>query len=271
MPPVRVLALGLLTALCVAFPARAHDYWLEFSPLSPAAGGALALSLWVGEDFAAEAQKAMERRRLVSLRQVTALGELDLLAQARDGATPFLDLRLGGAGGYLFGLEREASHIELKPLKFNRYLRHEGLDVALAERKRAGERRQPGRERYTRYLKSFVQVGDAIDGVSTRVLGHRLELVPDRDLAGLRPGDRLGVQLRFAGEPLAGARVEAFTRGRDGRVAEQAATTDADGRVTFTVAAAGPWLLRAVHMQRCAGCKDADWDSSWSSYGFAVR
>ncbi|PCC71798.1 Uncharacterized conserved protein, contains GH25 family domain [Nannocystis exedens] len=271
MPSVRVLALGFLAAFCLAFPARAHDYWLEFSPLSPAAGGALALSLWVGEDFTAEAQKAMERRRLVSLRQITALGELDLLAQARDGAAPFLDLRLGGAGGYLFGLERDASHIELKPLKFNRYLRHEGLGAAFAERKRAGERWQPGRERYTRYLKSFVQVGDPVDGVSTRVLGHRLELVPDRDLAAVRPGDRLGVQLQFLGEPLAGATVEAFARGRDGRVVAQAATTDADGRARFTVAASGPWLLRAVHMRRCAGCKDADWESFWSSYGFAVR
>ncbi|WAS94796.1 DUF4198 domain-containing protein [Nannocystis punicea] len=271
MPSARVLALGLLAALCVAFPVRAHDYWLEFSPLAPAAGDALALSLWVGEDFAAEAQKAMERARLVSLRQVTALGELDLLAQARDGSTPFLDLRLGGPGGYLFGLERDASRIELKPLKFNRYLRHEGLNTALAARKQAGERRQPGRERYTRYLKAFVQVEGPVDDVSTRVLGHRLELVPDRDLAAVRPGQQLGVQLRFLGKPLAGARVEAFARVPHGRVAEQAATTDADGRVTFTIAAAGPWLLRAVHIQRCDGCKDADWESFWSSYGFAVR
>ncbi|MDC0717906.1 DUF4198 domain-containing protein [Nannocystis bainbridge] len=271
MPSVRALALGLLAALCLAAPARAHDYWLEFSPLTPVPGHALALSLWVGEDFTAEAQKAMERRRLVSLRQVTALGELDLLAQARDGATPFLDLRLGGEGGYLFGLERDASRIELKPLKFNRYLRHEGFAAAFTARKRAGERWRPGRERYTRYLKSFVRVGDPIDGVSTRVLGHRLELVPERDLAGLRPGDRLGVQLRFDGAPLAGARVEAFARDPGGRIADQAATTDAAGRVSFEVTAAGPCLLRAVHMQRCAGCEDADWESFWSSYGFAVR
>lgn len=271
MSTARALVLGLLAALAVAPAARAHDYWLEFSPLAPAADGAVALSLWVGEDFAAEAQKAMERRRIVSLRQITALGELDLLSQADDGSTPFLGLRLGGPGGYLFGLERDASHIELKPLKFNRYLRHEGLRAALAARKQAGERWQPGRERYTRYLKTFVHVGDPVDGVSTRVLGHRLELVPDRDLAGIHPGERLGVQLRLGGQPLAGARVEAFSRGPDGRVAAQEATTDGEGRVTFNLDRGGAWLLRTVHMQRCDGCKDADWDSSWASYSFAVR
>ncbi|MBZ5708354.1 DUF4198 domain-containing protein [Nannocystis pusilla] len=267
----RPLVLGLLVAFAVVPAARAHDYWLEFSPLAPAAGGPIALSLWVGEDFAAEAQKAMELRRLVSLRQITALGELDLLSQARDGDRPFMGLRLGGPGGYLFGLERDASHVELKPLKFNRYLRHEGMGAALAERKRAGERFEPGRERYTRYLKAFVRVGDPVDGVSTRVLGHRLELVPERDLAGVHPGDRLGAQLLFAGEPLAGARVEAFSRGPDGRVAAQEATTDGDGRVTFRLDRGGAWLLRAAHIRRCANCEGADWESFWTSYSFAVR
>lgn len=271
MPAVRPLVLGLLAALLVVTPAAAHDYWLEFSPLAPAPSGPLALRLFVGEDFAAEAERAMQRDRTLALRQVTALGELDLLPQVRDGSTPFFDLRLGGAGGYLFGLERDASRISLKPLKFNRYLRHEGLGAAFAARKQAGERWQPARERYTRYLKSFVQVGDTVDGVSTRVLGHRIELVPGRDLAELRPGQRLAVQLRFDGQPLAGARVEAFVRGPGDRVADQAATTDADGRVEFTVDRAGPWLLRTVHMRRCADCRDAEWESFWTSYSFAVR
>jgi hypothetical protein len=29
--------------------------------------------------------------------------------------------------------------------------------------------------------------------------------------------------------------------------------------------------VRTVHMQRCRGCKDADWESSWAGYSFAVR
>jgi hypothetical protein len=213
----------------------------------------------------------MERARLVALKQVTALGELDLLPQVHEGDRPFFAVRLGGAGGYLFGLERDASHIGLKPLKFNRYLRHEGLGAALEERKRAGERFKPARERYTRYLKSFVQVGDAVDGVSTRVLGHRLERVPERDLAAVRPGERVGVQLRFEGRSLAGAKVEAFVRGPGRRADDQAATTDADGRVVLTLDRGGPWLVRAVHIRRCAGCDDAEWESFWTSYSFAVR
>lgn len=271
MPPLRALASGLLAALLSSSSASAHDYWLEFSPQAPAAGDRLALTLWVGEDFAAEAEKAMQRARTVALRQITALGELDLLAQADDGATPFLTVHLGGTGGYLFGVERDLARIELPPLKFNRYLRHEGLDRALVARKRAGERFQPARERYTRYLKSFVRVGDAVDGVSTRVLGHRLEIVPERDLAAVRPGDRVTLRLQFEGRPLAGVRVDAFARASGRRAGGQAAVTDSDGRVVFTLDRAGPWLVRTVHMQRCTGCGDAEWESFWTSYSFAVR
>ena len=53
-------------------PARAHDYWMEFQPLAPGSDGELALSLWVGEDFTAEAEKEMQRARTVAFRRVTS-------------------------------------------------------------------------------------------------------------------------------------------------------------------------------------------------------
>jgi uncharacterized GH25 family protein len=269
MPRLRTLLYAAL--LLVAPDARAHDYWLEFQPLHPPADAELALTLWVGEDFAAEAEKPMQRHRTAALRHVTRAGDEDLLPRAVDGAAPLARVRLA-AGGHLFSLERNLARIDMRALKFNRYLRHEGLRAALAERKRSGERLRRARERYTRHLKAFVQVGDAADGVSTRVLGQRLELVPDRELAGLRPGERFGVVLRFEGAPLAGAQVEAFVRPPGGGAPRgQLGVTDAAGRVEFAATEAGAWLVRTVHMQRCRGCADADWESLWAGYAFALR
>jgi uncharacterized GH25 family protein len=265
-PAAAALVLALLTG-----PARAHDYWLEFQPLALDPGGELALSLWVGEDFAAHEQKPMEQARTVTLRHFAAGRDEDLLPATHDGATPLLRVVLSEPGGHLLALERTPARIELRARKFNKYLKHEGLLPALAERKKAGERLQRGRERYTRYLKAFVQVGAEADGQSTRVLAHHLELVPERDLATLRPGDRLGVRVRFAGAPLAGVLVEAFVRGPTGAPLGQAATSDANGRVEFTVGRAGAWLLRTVHMQRCIGCDGVDWESFWAAYSFALR
>jgi len=265
----RASVLGLL--MLVAGPAQAHDYWLEFSPRTPSAGDELALSLWMGEDFGGVEQKGMELERTRVLRHLSATRDEDLREAAREGAAPIVRFPLREAGGHLLTLERTPAHLQLRALKFNRYLKHEGLRAAFAERKRAGERLQPARERYTRYIKAFVQVGEAADGQSTRVLGQRIELVPTRDLATVKPGERLALQVRFEGVPLAGVMVEAFVRDDAGKPRGQQEVSDAQGLVEFTLERRGAWLVRTVHIQRCFGCEDAEWESFWAAYSFALR
>jgi uncharacterized GH25 family protein len=269
----RARSLLVSLAVIVLTPAstvQAHDYWLELEPLHAPRGGVVALSLHVGEDFVAAEHKAMQRDRTVSFRHLSRDGELDLLAGAVDGAKPLARVPVG-SGGHLFGIERNLARIEMRALKFNRYLKHEGLVSALRDRKQARERLRRGRERYTRHLKAFMQVGDTSDGVSTRVLGHRIELVPERDLATLRPGERFTVTVLFEGTPLPGAMVEAFVRPRGASEPRgQKAVSDARGRVEFAATEAGAWLVRTVHMRRCAGCHDADWESFWAGYSFGL-
>jgi len=271
-PPRRrcawALALGLATL--AAAPARAHDYWLEFQPATPTAGGELTAALWLGQDFIPEAQTAIQDARALSLRHLTRSLDLDLLPRARQGVAPLLRLGLAAPGGHLLALERDTTRIQLRARRFNRYLEEEGLHAALAERRRSGELWRRGTERYQRYLKAFVQVGDAPDAVSTRVLGHRLELVPERDLATVQVGERLGVRVLFEGRPLAGVQVEAFARGAAASGPRgQAGVTDGGGRTEFTVHAPGTWLVRTVHMQRCVGC-EVQWESYWAAYSFAL-
>lgn len=272
-PRSRLTRWALACALALtAATARADDYWLEFQPLAPDPGGELAISLWLGKDFVPEVQQSMQLARTAALRHITRVDDTDLLPLTADGATPLLRLRLAKPGGHLLSLERDPARVQLRARTFNRYLEDEGLLAALAARKRAGELWQRGNERYTRYLKTFVQVGDVADGVSTRVVGQRLELVPERDLSGIKAGDRLGVTVLFEGRPLAGAQVEAFTRGPGGsRSQAMPVSTDASGRAEFTIAEAGTVLVRTVHMQRCVGCEGADWESFWASYSFAAR
>lgn len=271
-PRSRLSRWALALALSLAATSvRAEDYWLEFQPLQPAAGSELAVSLWLGKNFIPEAQQAMQQARTVALRHITRTGDVDLLPTTHDGA-PLLRLRLAQPGGHLLSLERDPARVQLRARNFNRYLEDEGLLDSLAARKRAGERWSRGKERYTRYVKAFVQVGALADGVSTRVLGQRLELVPERDLADLKAGDKLGVRVLFEGRPLAGAKVEAFTRGPvDSHPLGDPASSDLGGRVEFTISEPGTILLRTVHMQRCVGCDDAQWESFWAAYSFAAR
>lgn len=271
-PRSRLSRWALAFALSLAATSvRAEDYWLEFQPLQPAAGSELAVSLWLGKNFIPEAQQAMQQARTVALRHITRSGDVDLLPGTRDGA-PQLRLHLAQPGGHLLSLERDPARVQLRARNFNRYLEAEGLLAPLEARKRAGELWSRGKERYTRYVKAFVQVGELADGVSTRVLGQRLELVPERDLADIKAGEKLGVRVLFEGRPLAGARVEAFARGpADSRPLGAPANSDTNGRVEFTISEPGTVLLRTVHMQRCVGCDDAQWESFWAAYSFAAR
>ncbi len=264
-------ALAFALAL-VAIPAQADDYWLEVQPLTPSAGSELSLSLWLGKDFVPESQQEIHQARTLAMRHMTHAADVDLLPRTRDGVLALLHLQLAQPGGHLLSLERNPAHVQLRARNFNRYLEDEGLLAVLAERKRSGELWQRGSERYSRYIKTFVQVGDVADGVSTRVIGQRLELVPERDLAGLKAGDRLGMTVLFEGRALANAQVETFTRGPGGTsMRPQLASTDAAGRVELTIAEAGTMLVRTVHMQRCVGCDGVAWESFWSVYSFAAR
>lgn len=267
---MRLRLAPLVSALLLASPASAHDYWLEFQPLQPTVGADLSLSLLVGEDFVAEKEKPFEKARFSALRHVTSTSDTDLLPTAVDGAVPVHRLALDTPGGHLLAVERNPVHIRLRARKFNRYLEHEGLHHVLEQRRHALEHLWPGDERYTRHLKAFVQIGEQADGVSMKVLGQHLEIVPDRDLAAIKAGERLGFVVLFAGKPLPGLQVEAFVR-QAGTTRGQMATSDAAGRVAFTVQSPGAWLVRTLHMQRCSGCIGADWQSFWAGYSFAVR
>lgn len=266
-----VWALALCLPLLVVTPAQAHDYWLEFQPATPTPGSEMSVALWLGENFIPEAQTAIQDARAVSLRHLTRAGDVDLLPRAHLGVAPLLRLGVALPGGHLLTLERETTHVQLRARRFNRYLEQEGLHDALAERRRSGELWRRGTERYQRYLKAFVQVGDEPDGISMRVLGHRLEVVPERDLATVKVGERLGVRVLFEGRALAGAQVETFARSAGERAPQgQAVVTDATGRAEFTVGEPGTWLVRTVHMQRCVGCEEIQWESFWAAYSFAL-
>jgi len=49
------------------------------------------------------------------------------------------------------------------------------------------------------------------------------------------------------------------------------ARSDQNGRATFAIDEAGPWLVKAVHMVPAAAGSNADWESFWASLTFEMR
>lgn len=263
-----------VAGLLVAAPAVAHDFWVVPAELvmpEPKEAKVIDVSLYVGEHFVAESEKPFQRDRLVTFQHVHGGKRDDLLsakpALFEDGKPPLARLPVQGAGGHLLAMDRVAINIELTAPRFDDYLAHEGLGHLVTERARLGEREKPGRERYSRYLKTLIQVGDARDDSFKEVTGAALELVPEQNPVFVESGATLPVQIRFRGQPLPGVRLEALSRdGADIRSAM--ITADGAGIARVPIDRKGVWLLRMVHMVRCEGCPDADWESFWTSYTF---
>lgn len=265
---------GIVFALLimVAAPVFAHDYWFNPTSYFAPVGGSIEVRLYVGDEYKIEEERPLQKERTAGFQMFSAgQGPVNLTARGQDNQSPVASLSFKSAGNYLIAMERKAATIKLDARKFTDYLAEEGLDSIIALREQAGEGGKEGRERYRRYLKALFQVGDQSDDIYNRVLGQRLEIIPQSNPYGMKPGDTLRVRIIFEGKPLAGAKVFAYNRSGD-EVHEQAQRTTSDGMVAFKLDRPGEWLVRLVHMRRCVrDCAEIDWESFWGAYSFGMK
>jgi uncharacterized GH25 family protein len=265
----RIIA-GIVSLLLAALPGAAHDYWLVPDAFFVKPGDETALHLHVGDDFVSEKERPFQKTPIVRFNLVHGKETMDLIPLGVEDKTPFAKVALKKAGTYLVRMDRSPQKIELDPEKFNKYLADEGLDAILEQRKKLGEDKQPGRERYSRCLKSLLQCGDERDATATAAVGQTLEIIPLDNPYSLKGGDTLKVRVLFDGKPLKGAKVFAHRRAGD-KVTTQAATSDADGTAAFKLDGEGSYLVRLVHMRRCAGVEGVDWESFWAALTFGMK
>lgn len=259
-----------LAVLALALPLAAHDFWIEPATFRPAQDVRVAIELRVGEKFAGDAVP----RRAEKIESFTSwhAGTSAPVAGIEDH-TPAGIFRASAPGLTWIAYRSRTTPIELEAAKFEAYLREEGLDHVVDARARRGETGRPGKELYSRCAKSLLVVqgapgADVSHEGFDQVLGLALELVPVNDPAALHAGETLTVRVLHAGKPLANALVGA--RAKSDAEHETRLRTDAEGRVTFTLATSGATLLRVVHMIPAAAGSGADWESLWASLSFDV-
>jgi uncharacterized GH25 family protein len=265
----RKLLATIICALLLAVKVFAHEYWFEPETFFPAPGQNTVVHLYVGDGLVKDREeRPFQLAKTKTFQLFSASRTLNLKTSLVDEASPIYNFAANRAGNYLLAMERNWSYIKIEPQKFESYLREDGLDYILGERERLGENGKEGRERYSRFIKSLLQVGDKRDETYHKTVGLRLEITPLENPYSKRVGDKLAFQVLFDGKPLAGK--TAFADNRNG--ASQRMTTDRDGTITMTVDRNGLWLVRLVVMQRCTKeCNEADWESFWGAYSFGVK
>jgi hypothetical protein len=88
---------AFLTAIGVGAGAQGHDYWLLADHWQSAPGASVTLSLWVGDDFVPEEERAWSRGRAARFARVSSRGVEDLRERPAEGAQPVLTARFRGA------------------------------------------------------------------------------------------------------------------------------------------------------------------------------
>ncbi|CAN5444858.1 hypothetical protein BH10PSE5_BH10PSE5_12200 [soil metagenome] len=266
---LRTLALGAALAGALTTAAAAHDVWLQPASFWTAPLSTVVTSIQVGHGQFRERWVSIPR--VISFYSLGPNGRVDRMKELRaSSADADHPLNFAAPGTQILVMQSNHAQSELPGLRFNAYIKDEGMTPALELRGRTRSNDQPGREIYSRRAKALVQVGPPSAKPQphvTRPIGLTLEIVPEINPYAPGAGETLPVRVIYEGRPLAGALVKLNNLDFDGRPVEQF-RTDAAGRAVFHVPRTGSWQLNVIWTKPIKGDTKADFDTTFSSLTF---
>jgi uncharacterized GH25 family protein len=165
--------------------------------------------------------------------------------------------------------------IELTAEDFSDYLEHDGVLDVLEARLRDGTADRPAAERYSKHVKTILQVGEPKTDSYSHRLGYPIEIVPLANPGTLSAGRTLEVLVLAAGEPVAGQLVYASYEGFHGHDEtgshREAARlrTDENGVARVELTRPGRWYVRLIRMLPVDE-EGVDYESNWATLTFQV-
>lgn len=255
-------------ALALLAPAGAHDLYLMPEPWTARPGQTILVAYQNGDEFP-EGVANVKPERLRRTEMLWRGGAVPLEGIAAEQKRTVARVKAPGEGTLMLISHTIPNFIELDAEKFHHYLEHENLNHIIDWRKANREARNPGREMYSKFVKSLVRCGKP-DGFHSTEAGLTIEFIPEADPYSLRPGQALPVVLKFRGRPQADVAVEsAWLEGGQAKM-ETVGRTDNQGRVRIPIRATGPHRLHAIVMERRAERTQADWESFWATLTFSI-
>ena len=214
-------------ALSAAWPARAHDLWIEPSTFHPAPGAPVGIRLRVGQHFVGD---PLPRYGSLVLRFDLTSGDGERSIEGDEGDEPAGRITIPSAGAHLVGYRSNNSYVSQEPQKFVEYLKEEGLEQIILLRAGRGESQKPSREFFARCAKALLFAGSAPHTGFDRVLGFTLEIVPEKDPEAWQPGGDLVFRLIYEGRPLADALLVAMPQSEPSKKLDDALGPEWPGR-----------------------------------------
>lgn len=262
----------VMLALCFTSLVHAHDFWIQPNAYWVQPQAVTPMTIQVGHGPARQ-RSPIPLRRIVRFdavgpngARIDLRGGLQLGGAQKDG-----DIVLPTAGVYLVVLQTDdLAQTHLPALRFNDYLKVEGLTPALEQRTRLNRMDADESESYSRCAKAILQVGTAgVDSQTqiTRPLGLPLEIVPERSPYATPRSPTLPVHVIYQGHPLSGALVK-LTRLESDANPFETHVTDVAGRTVFTMPTTGTWLLNVIWTRPQPPSAETDYETIFSSLSF---
>ncbi|WP_108257531.1 DUF4198 domain-containing protein [Mangrovicoccus ximenensis] len=260
------LPVSLVLCMLLASRAFGHEFWISPGRYEIPAGDTLQVTTRIGEKFKAPSRPYLPGA-VARYEALTAAGTVPVAGRMGDDP---LSLELPAGLAVLVHETRPVVLTYKDADTWKRFFRHKDFPEAIERHAARGLPESGFRERYVRYAKALVAVGDG-QGADLET-GLRTEIVAlENPYLGAR--DTLPVEVLLDGAPRAGAQLELFERAPDGTVAVTLHRTDGAGRAVLPVKPGHVYLADAVALEELPNDDPGAgpvWLSLWASLSFAV-
>ena len=263
--------LAIAAAIAVTFftqtSVHAHEYWIEPLNFSPAIDEQVAANLKVGSNLKGQ-ELSYVPQFTVDYRLTDQNGTRQLEGKAGD--RPALVFTPERPGLNVISYVSSANRITFQEWeKFNEYLTTQGMTDIAQRHVQRGLPQSGFAERYSRYVKSLIDVGSEQTG-QDKLVGMKIELLALSNPYALDDGDELTVQLYFQGTPLGDHQVSIFSQdqARQGELEITRVRTNENGKVSFTLHSGEMYVINAIKMVDVEDQQNLVWESFWGSLTF---
>jgi uncharacterized GH25 family protein len=253
---------------CISVAAKAHEFWIDPLAHQVVPGDLIEGNLRVGEAYEGTAFSYIPRR--FRRFDYSLNGELHPV-EGTVGDRPALALQVEEEGLLVAIHVTEDQNLTWQEWeKFVAFLEHKDLAWGLAEHEARGLSRENVRERYSRYAKSLIAVGN---GAGQDVnAGLLVEIVALENPYTDDMSDGIDIRALYRGAPLPEAQIEVFRKAPDGTVTISTERTDEAGAATIPVTPGARYMLDTVVLRPLEVIEERDpsWESLWANLTFEV-
>ncbi|MEO7394727.1 MAG: DUF4198 domain-containing protein [Chitinophagaceae bacterium] len=251
-----------LFILC-AITVTAHEFWLQPSAFIYKKGDKATISFRIGENFVGENWSG-NRSKINFLSFYQNGIKKDIASSLSNKNGDSLQLTLSQEGTAVVVYNGINSFIELDAIKFNEYLKEDGLQNAIDYRKHHNETDSMSYEAYQRSVKTILQVGKKYDNTFSKETTLPLDIIPLSHPYKVKNKQALAFKILFQKKPIVKHLIKLWHRVNNKTIFAEK-MTDEKGMVSFMIFNKGKWMVSAVQMIRIENEPKASWQSYWGS------